>query len=97
MGKVPVKRPPNSRRKKRSMKNARTTLDANRREAAKTCRHSVFRFRNRTSEQVCSVCGAVRKVSRDDDFGLRVIEDWVQVDLLADVVDDGGDVDTSSD
>lgn len=72
---------PGSHRKQRSMKNARSTLDMERRANAKTCRHSVFRFRNRSTEQVCSACGAVRLVARDDFFGIRVVRDWVDVHL----------------
>ncbi len=69
------------------MDNARFTLDAERREQAKTCRHSIFRFRNKSTEQVCSKCGAVRVVSRDDFFGISVVKDWEAVHLVEEEVD----------
>lgn len=72
---------PGAHRKKRSMKNSRSTLDAERRANAKNCRHSIFRFRKKSTEQVCSACGAVRVVARDDFFGLKVVRDWEDVHL----------------
>ena len=87
MGKVPVKRPPRKGRGERSMKNARITLDSQRRAQGENCRHTVFRFRKSSTEQVCSLCGAVRVVKRDDQFGVAVLQDWTAVSLIEEAID----------
>jgi len=68
------------------MKNARTTLNAQRIEQHKICKHTSYRFRNSSTEQVCLKCGAVRKVKRDERFGRAADGDWVEVVLVAEVV-----------
>lgn len=57
------------------MKNKRLT-PTERIALAKECKHNVFRYRNRSTEQVCSVCGAVRLITPDAHFGIKVVKDW---------------------
>lgn len=88
MANIPKKQPPKRRKRERSMKNARSTLDTQRRVQAKICTHSTFRYRLSSTEQVCTKCGAVRQVKRGTQFDIEVVTDWAAVSLIEEAVDE---------